>query len=100
MMPDAETLVDRLAKAIQFLPDKPEETPESTLRALWLTASGQPVSAEQAMELVLPELDASQAATLESLIAPAPRPSSHARRPNCSARPYSACSIKAPARHL
>ncbi len=68
-MPDPEALTARLAEAVNFLPDKPEETPESTLRALWLTAAGQPASAERAMELELPELDADQTATLETLIA-------------------------------
>ena len=51
-----------------FLPDKPEETIESTLKACWLTASGLPTSAEEALKLPLPELSDSQINTLHLLI--------------------------------
>ena len=37
---------DDLKDKIHFLEDKPEETVETTLKALWLTAAGIPVSAE------------------------------------------------------
>ena len=59
---------ERIASAVRFLPDKPEETAESTIRALWLTASGTPVSAEAAMEAALPELDADQQRVFETLV--------------------------------
>ncbi len=59
---------ERIASAVRFLPDKPEETAESTIRALWLTASGTPVSAEAAMEATLPELDADQQHAFETLV--------------------------------
>jgi len=62
------TLSDELAKRIQFLPDKPEETPESTLRALWLTATGQPVSPERAATVELATLSAAQSELLRQLI--------------------------------
>lgn len=61
-------LRERLDGKLQFLPDKPEETVDSTLRALWMTAAGSPMSAEAAIEAKLPELDASATARLDSLI--------------------------------
>ena len=51
------------------LADKPEETPASTLRALWLTAAGAPCSAQAAAGRELPPLDAAQQSTLETLVA-------------------------------
>ncbi|MDE2342043.1 MAG: peptide chain release factor N(5)-glutamine methyltransferase [Betaproteobacteria bacterium] len=39
----------RLAQHLVTLPDKPEETPENTLRAIWHTAAGNPKSAVAAM---------------------------------------------------
>lgn len=48
------------------LPDKPEETPVSTLKALWLLACEMPVSAEKALEMELPETV--DAARLEALV--------------------------------
>ena len=62
------TLRGRLDGTLQFLPDKPEETVDSTLRALWMTAAGSPMSAEAAVEAKLPELDAKGLALLDSLI--------------------------------
>jgi release factor glutamine methyltransferase len=62
---------DRLAhlsERLEVLPDKPEETPESTLRALWLLAAGTAVSAEGATALPLPRLSRGQQATLDRLI--------------------------------
>ncbi len=56
-----ELLAQLDAACLEFLSDKPEETPESTLRALWLYAGGEPVSAEVAMRAKrLPELTAAQ----------------------------------------
>lgn len=57
-----------LATCLAVLPDKPEETAESTLRALWLTAADTPASAELAMTLPLPDLSPGQKATLEALV--------------------------------
>lgn len=51
-----------------FLEDKPEENPDSTLKALWFAASGVPKSAEEAAQLVLPELTKSQIELLNQLI--------------------------------
>lgn len=36
--------LDRLEAEVAILPDHPEETPDSTLRALWATAAGTPLS--------------------------------------------------------
>lgn len=70
-----EGFAERLAvlrSAMQTLPDKPEETPEATLRALWCLAGGKPMSADAAGYLAdeaLPTLDAAQDAQLGALIA-------------------------------
>lgn len=60
MFSSASVLEDarqRLQGRIEFLPDKPEETLESTLRALWFAAAGDPRSAEAALNGDLPALD-------------------------------------------
>ena len=49
-------------------PDKPEETPERTLCALWSTASGRPVSADRASDETLPALDAEAQKRLRELL--------------------------------
>jgi release factor glutamine methyltransferase len=61
-------LLQRVAAQLQFLPDKPEETAESTLKALWHTASGTPRSAEAAMAAPLPDLDSSAQSRLEDFL--------------------------------
>jgi release factor glutamine methyltransferase len=62
-----EMLLERLAHAT-FLPDKPQETVDSTLRSLWLAAAGQPMSVEAAERAKLPGLAPGQVAELERLI--------------------------------
>jgi release factor glutamine methyltransferase len=57
-----------LAQQIHLLSDKPEETVESTLKALWFKALGVSKSAETALEAPLPELTHHQEATLQELI--------------------------------
>lgn len=47
----------RLAAGLPWLADKPEETADSTLRALWFTAAGSPVSAVAALQGELPQLE-------------------------------------------
>jgi release factor glutamine methyltransferase len=49
-----------LSAGLQALPDKPEETAASALRALWFRAAGIALSAEAAGEHVLPSLTAAQ----------------------------------------
>ena len=53
---------------LYFLEDKPEETSDSTLRACWHTASGQPISAEEAVKFPLKELTEVQINLLNQLI--------------------------------
>ncbi|MCC5858725.1 MAG: peptide chain release factor N(5)-glutamine methyltransferase [Ectothiorhodospiraceae bacterium] len=63
---------DRLAlleQRLTLLPDKPDETPESTLRYLWLTAAGVPVAVGEPVSGALPELDAPARERLQRLIA-------------------------------
>jgi release factor glutamine methyltransferase len=57
-----------LEPRLRTLPDKPEETAESTLRALWITASGSPVSANRATAIDLPALTEHQIEALEKMI--------------------------------
>jgi release factor glutamine methyltransferase len=59
---------DDLKDRLHFLDDKPEETLESTLIALWFFAAGFPVSAEKAVSLTLPVLKEEQLKTLYVLI--------------------------------
>lgn len=61
-------LKQRLEGKLVFLEDKPEETLESSLKALWFVASGNPISAETALLLPLPELTSSQIDILNQLI--------------------------------
>lgn len=57
-----------LENKFKFLKDKPEETLDSTLRALFFAASGIPKSSEAAINLSLPELSNSQIEILHQLI--------------------------------
>lgn len=61
-------LLQQLRAHLTLLPDKPEETAENTLKALWLTAAGTPQSAVKAESTPLPELNATQIDTLNALI--------------------------------
>lgn len=64
-----DTLHQRLAAALQTLPDKPEENPGNTLRALWFAAAGEPRSAVAASTGELPPLDGDAARqTLAQLV--------------------------------
>ena len=62
------TLLERLDAELRFLPDKPEENANTTLRALWHAAAGTPLSAEAAAEGELPELDAHGIESLRTLV--------------------------------
>jgi release factor glutamine methyltransferase len=61
-------LREQVASAVQFLPDKPEETADSTLRALWFFAAGTAKSAELSASGELPTLTAQQLNYLQALI--------------------------------
>ena len=58
----------RLSAGLSLLPDKPEETSDSTLRALWQAAAGVLVSVQKAETLPLPALDTASRERLQSLI--------------------------------
>lgn len=62
-------LKQKYSDKLHFLNDKPEETLDSSLKALWFMAYGKPMSAESASDLVLPELTESQLNRLHQLIA-------------------------------
>lgn len=64
-----DTMLAALAADFSALPDKPEETPESTLRALWALAMGQPASAETALNLTLRDLGEAELAMLRGYLA-------------------------------
>ncbi len=53
-----DRMLARLEEGLRILPDKPEETPESALRAMWHTAAGHPCSATAAMQQPLPAIEA------------------------------------------
>jgi len=57
-----------LKDKIHFLEDKPEETVETTLKALWITAAGLPVSAEGSLKFQIPDLTEEQVKDLYQLI--------------------------------
>jgi release factor glutamine methyltransferase len=61
-------ILQEISRNFIALSDKPEETPESTLKALWMTAAGQPVSAEQAMTSTLPTINENTEKELRRLI--------------------------------
>jgi release factor glutamine methyltransferase len=63
-----QQLITRLSAGLTLLPDKPEETPDSTLRALWHAAANAPVSVQGVGTLPLPELDTAGMDRLQMLI--------------------------------
>jgi release factor glutamine methyltransferase len=68
MNPLYQEQLKRITQELSFLPDKPEETPESTLRALWYKAAGRALSAQAAMSGDLPSLDDAARARLTGLL--------------------------------
>jgi release factor glutamine methyltransferase len=63
-----DKLLSEIKMRVNFLKDKPEETAESTLKALWLAASGWFMSAEAAVEKELPDLNENEIKKLAELI--------------------------------
>lgn len=61
--------LQKFAADFQALPDKPEETAEATLRALWLAAQGQPCSVRSAGDKPLRDLTAAEKACFDELLA-------------------------------
>lgn len=64
-----EERLSRMRGELELLPDKPDETPETTLRALWSMASGHPRSVSEAVEASLASLDQDQLRALDTLVA-------------------------------
>lgn len=60
--------MDELTRGLSTLADKPEETPDTTLRALWHLANGNHLSVEAAAETALPPLDGEGELRLAALI--------------------------------
>lgn len=63
-----EQLLAEVKASWSPLGDKPEETAEGMLNALWLTAAGMPTSVESAKGKTLPELNAESRARLRELL--------------------------------
>lgn len=61
-------LSNNLTNKLHLLEDKPEETIETTLKALWFAAAGIPVSAEGSYKLPIPELTEKQIVNLNQFI--------------------------------
>lgn len=61
-------LESELAAGLRALPDKPEETIDATLAALWHAAAGHAVSAEGALEGELPAIDGAATERLRALV--------------------------------
>jgi release factor glutamine methyltransferase len=64
----AEPLLEYLRSHLETQVDQPEETPESTLRALYFKAAGRPVSAAKALTLPIPEISAKTMEQLTELV--------------------------------
>jgi release factor glutamine methyltransferase len=62
------TLIERLTASWIAKPDKPEETPETTLKALYFCAAGIPVSVQKASRETVPELDNNAQMRLKDLV--------------------------------
>lgn len=67
-LPAFAALLDEIRRFWRPLPDKPEETAEGVLCALWSTACGAPVSVARAAPSRLPQLDPSALERLRALI--------------------------------
>jgi release factor glutamine methyltransferase len=61
-------LIERLTASWIAKPDKPEETPETTLKALYFCAAGIPVSVQKASRGTVPELDDNAQTRLKDLV--------------------------------
>jgi release factor glutamine methyltransferase len=61
-------LAAQMSAELPPLPDKPEETPDATLRALWHLAAGEPMSARLAAERSLPALGPAERQRLRALV--------------------------------
>lgn len=62
-------LLGILEDGLEVLNDKPEETPATALRALWMLSAGQAVSARAAVDSTLSPLNPTQVTQLQGLLA-------------------------------
>jgi release factor glutamine methyltransferase len=62
------SLLERLRNSWVAQPDKPEETPESTLHALYFAAVETPLSVRKAMTVPLPDIDQAASKRLATLV--------------------------------
>src|SRR5437763_15732280 len=69
MQPTYRDLLQEVQRFWTPLPDKPDETPEGLLRALWHTACGAPVSVERAAPAAPPALAGAAYERLMTLLA-------------------------------
>lgn len=69
MSVEFQRLLRQLESGLSLLPDKPEETPDTTLRALWHAAAGTRLSTELSAETALADLDSAAQTRLQELIA-------------------------------
>ena len=67
--PQYASLLGEIQAFFRPQPDKPEETPEAILRALWFSAAGQPMSVARINGHPLPRIDAEGAERVRRLIA-------------------------------
>lgn len=63
-----QQLLAELSARLEILEDKPEETIESTLKALWFAACGQPKSAEAVVDLDIPNINENQVKRLGKMV--------------------------------
>lgn len=63
-----QSMLRKLEEHLEVLHDKPEETPSSTLRALWFSAADDARSAQAAETGVLPELNSGQSEKLKEFV--------------------------------
>ena len=61
-------LIERLTASWVAKPDKPEETPETTLKALYFYVAGIPLSVQKASRETIPELDDNAQKRLKDLV--------------------------------
>lgn len=66
--PFFKTLLRRIEDELDFLPDKPDETHENTLKALWAAAEGKPLTAGQAAGYEPGELDPAARKRLHAML--------------------------------
>ena len=62
------SLLQRLQDELQLLPDKPDESPEITLRCLWALAEDRPLAISQAATFTPGALDDAGLARLHALV--------------------------------